>query len=76
MEKTFPLFYCKCGVKSGYGCKEMILPRLDGSFGYIAAMDVGWVKFEGGVIFSEGLVYVVGKFVVEDVELGRNAIVA
>lgn len=54
----------------------MILPRLDGSFGYIAAMDVGWVKFEGGVIFSEGLVYVVGKFVVEDVELGRNAIVA
>ena len=54
----------------------MICTRLDGSFGCIEAMDVGWDEFEGDMIFFEGFAHVVGAFVVEDVELGSNAVVA
>ena len=74
MEKKVSLFYHKCGVKAGDGCKEMVIPRLGGSLCCIAEMDVRWEECEGDVITFEGLAHFVGSFVVEDMEVGSNTV--
>jgi hypothetical protein len=52
----------------------MDLPGVDGSFGGIAAVNVGGHWFESHVILLEGLFELTGAFVVDDVQAGCVAI--
>ena len=54
----------------------MGLPGLDGAFGGVTEVTVGWHALEGDVVLEECLFEVGGAFVVDDVELGDGAVVA
>jgi hypothetical protein len=48
---------------------EVILPRLDGSFGSVAAVTVWGNSLEVKVVLLDGLLELVGAFIVKDVEV-------
>jgi hypothetical protein len=52
----------------------MVLPCLNGAFGCVAPVAVGWYALEGDVVFAESFLEFVGAFVVKDVKGGGVAI--
>ena len=67
LDEMIPLAEGERWIASGEACDEMCLPCLDSTLGCIPAVDMWRHALEGNVIFGEGLFYVVGAFVVDDV---------
>ena len=67
LDEMIPLAEGERWITSGEASDEVCFPCLDGTLGCIPAVDVWRYALEGNVIFGEGLFYVVGAFVVDDV---------